>query len=113
VQCSYSVALTLAAKQGLGLKRVVEMLASNPAKRFGLNTKGEISEGFDADFVLVNLKEEFELQKEDLKTKYQLSPYIGESFTGAVKNTFVRGEEVINNDVGVVKQGFNAQLLAK
>ena len=99
VQSSYNVMLTLAAKEGLGLRRVVEMLASNPAKRFGLKHKGEISEGFDADLVLVNLKEEFELQKEDLKMKHQLSPYVAESFTGVIKNTFVGGKEIFNNEL--------------
>jgi len=109
VQCSYSVALTLAAKNGLGLKRVVEMLASNPAKRFGLKTKGEITEGFDADFILVNLKEELELKKEDLKIKYQLSPYIGEVFTGAIKKTFVQGKEVFDKNSGVTKHDFRVK----
>jgi len=110
VQSSYSVVLTLAAKQGLGLKRVVEMLASNPAKRFGLKTKGEISEGFDADLVLVNLKEEFELQKDDLRMRYPLSPYVGQGFTGVVKKTFVRGLEVFDNTNGIVNKEFQPKI---
>ncbi len=101
VQSSYNVMLTLAAKEGLGLKRVVEMLASNPAKRFGLTHKGQISEGFDADLVLVNLKEAFELQKEDLGMKHPLSPYLNENFTGVIKKTFVGGKEVFDSNSGI------------
>ncbi len=111
VQSSYNVVLSLANKYSLDLKQVAQMLASNPAKRFGLATKGEITEGFDADFVLVDLQEEFILNKQDLKTKYPLSPYVSETFQGAIQKTFVRGTEIFDSKTGLSKTGFKAQLI--
>jgi adenine deaminase len=39
-------------KRGLSLNRIAALTSLNPAKRFGLNSKGDIAEGLDADLAL-------------------------------------------------------------
>ena len=43
-------------KAGLSLNRVAALTSGNPAKRFGLNSKGDIAPGLDADLALVDPK---------------------------------------------------------
>lgn len=84
-------------KRQLPLEKIVALTATNPAKIFGLETKGTIASGYDADITLVDLEESFELKKEDLFYRHQHSPYVGMKFQGAIKTTIVNGETVFNN----------------
>ena len=84
-------------KRNLPLEKIVALTATNPAKLFGLDSKGTIAEGYDADLAIVNLEESFELEKEDLFYRHQHSPYVGMTFKGKVKSTIVNGEVVFEN----------------
>lgn len=84
-------------KRNVPLEKIVELTATNPAKRFGLANKGTIAVDYDADLTLVDLNESFELKKEDLFYRHQHSPYIGKTYKGAVKTTIVGGEVVFEN----------------
>lgn len=84
-------------KRNLPLEKIVELTATNPAKLFGLTTKGTIAVDYDADLTLVNLKESFELKKEDLFYRHKHSPYVGMTFKGKVKTTIVDGKVVFEN----------------
>ncbi len=84
-------------KRSLPLEKIVELTATNPAKIFGLSTKGTIAVDYDADLTLVDLNESFELKKEDLFYRHQHSPYVGMTFKGKVKTTIVGGKVVFEN----------------
>ncbi|WP_432363099.1 allantoinase [Sporosarcina sp. UB5] len=84
-------------KRNLPLEKIVELTATNPAKLFGLTTKGKIAVDYDADLTLVDLNESFELKKEDLFYRHQHSPYVGMTFKGKVKTTIVGGKVVFEN----------------
>lgn len=84
-------------KRGLSLRQIVELTSKNPAKRFGLNTKGTIAPGFDADITLVDLNERFELKSGDLFYRHKHSPYVGKTYQGNVKTTIVSGKTVYDN----------------
>ncbi|TXK83786.1 N-acetylglucosamine-6-phosphate deacetylase [Paenibacillus sp. N3.4] len=53
-------ALRLTIETGISLKDAVQMASTTPARILGLDTKGRISTGFDADLVL--LDEQFQVQ---------------------------------------------------
>ena len=84
-------------KRNLPLEKIVALTATNPAELFGLENKGKLEPGFDADITLVNLNEEFELKAEDLFYRHQHSPYVGMTFKGNVKTTIVNGKVVFDN----------------
>lgn len=90
-------------KRNLPLEKIVALTSTNPAELFGLETKGTIAAGFDADITLVDLNEEFVLKAEDLKYRHKHSPYVGKTFKGNVKTTIVNGEVVFTNEEIVEK----------
>lgn len=90
-------------KRKVSLRKIVELTSTNPAKRFGLQTKGTIAEGFDADIVIVNLNETFTLKAEDLFYRHKHSPYVGQTYNGKVKITIVNGE-IIFEDGDIVSR---------
>ncbi|MBM7837806.1 allantoinase [Alkalihalobacillus xiaoxiensis] len=79
-----------------GMSEVVfsQLIARNPAQRFGLAQKGEIAIGKDADFFFLDDKESYTLKKEDLYYKNQFSPYVGRKIGCRVTKTIVRGQVV-------------------
>ncbi|MFC5588150.1 allantoinase [Sporosarcina soli] len=95
-------------KRNLPLEKIVALTATNPAKLFGLENKGTIAEGYDADLAIVNLEESFELKNEDLFYRHQHSPYVGMTFKGKVQSTIVNGEVVFENGEITAKQKANA-----
>ncbi|SES38097.1 allantoinase [Psychrobacillus sp. OK032] len=95
-------------KRNLPLEKIVALTATNPAKLFGLDSKGTIAEGYDADLAIVNLEESFELKNEDLFYRHQHSPYVGMTFKGKVKSTIVNGEVVFENGEITAPQKANA-----
>ena len=43
-------------KRGLSLNNIAKLVCLNPAQRYGLKSKGDIQEGFDADLVIFDIK---------------------------------------------------------
>lgn len=88
-------------KRDLSLKRFAEIIATEPAKRFGLNNKGSIAVGKDADFVFIKPESSYTLQAEDLEYRNKLSPYVGRTINAQVAKTILRGEETYSLEDGV------------
>jgi allantoinase len=98
VQSTWPVLLDRGLHQrGLRLERIVSLLAGNPAKRFRIARKGALRVGYDADIALVDLDAAGSLRIEDLLQRHRLSPYVGESFRGAVRRTLRGGETIVEN----------------
>ena len=83
--------LSEGSKRGLSYNRMAELLSWNPARRFGLLSKGDIAPGFDADIVLVDPHEAFTVRAADSESGQGYSPFEGQELTGRVKSTFLRG----------------------
>jgi allantoinase len=81
-------------KRGLSLNRMAELLSWNPAQRFGLKSKGDIAEGYDADIVLMNPDESFIVNSKLSPSTQGYSVFEGYEFSGPVKATFLRGHLV-------------------
>ncbi len=82
-------------RRGLALPLLVRMMATNPARRFGLFPhKGTLLPGADADIVIVDPQTRWQLSADQLFYKNPHSAFIGTEFTGAVEQTLVRGATV-------------------
>jgi allantoinase len=88
-------------KRGMSLKMFADVIATNPADRYDLDTKGRISIGKDADFVLIKPKAAYTLQAEDLEYRNKISPYIGREIGAQVVQTILRGESIYSQEAGV------------
>jgi allantoinase len=90
-------------QRNLPLPRIAELLSSGPAKRFGINNKGSIAVGNDADLALVNISEPFVMTAETLLQRHPLSPYLGCRFRGKVSRTLLRGRTAGSAPVRLVR----------
>ena len=84
-------------KRGLTPNRVAELVSWNPARRFGLLTKGDIAPGFDADIALLDPGTDWTVRAEESESAQGYSPMEGTQLKGKVKHTFVRGTHVLDN----------------
>src|SRR5699024_221696 len=57
--------ITEGTRRGLSYGQIAALTSYNPAQRYGLNNKGLIAEGFDADFVLVDPAKTWTVRAED------------------------------------------------
>jgi len=84
--------LPLLVNKGMSLISIAQLCAENPAKIFGLNSKGKIQIGYHADLVIINPKSEWIVKKEDLLSKCGWSNYEGWKLKGRPITTILRGE---------------------
>lgn len=89
-------------EHGIPVEKYVDMIATNPAKRFNIKNKGEISIGKDADIIFVDPNQSYILKREDLYYKNKFSAYEGRKINTRVTKTLVRGNVVFDLEQGIV-----------
>lgn len=75
----------------MSIARFIDITSGNAAKIFGLEHKGKIEAGYDADIVLLDPSKDVLFRHQDMATKCGWTPYIGMSATGCVKSVIARG----------------------
>lgn len=99
--------LTLTVKNIIGLKDVVKLYSSNPAKILKLHKYvGKIKENMFANLVVVDLSEEYTVNSKTFFSKAKHSPFNGWKVRGKVKATFVRGKPVFIDGEIVSRKGY-------
>ena len=93
------------AKGRLPIERLVDLVATSPARLFGLDRKGAIEVGRDADLVLLDPSASRVMRAADLHHTSDYTPYEGCSITGAVRSVFLRGRPVIREGAYVGTRG--------
>ena len=88
--------LTEVNKGNIDLKLIPKILSENASKVYGLNNKGKIAIGNDADFTVIDLKREGVFNIEEFKTKAQYSPFDGKEYIGMPVMTIVNGKTVMD-----------------
>ncbi len=105
--------LTLLFSEGVArgritVERMVDLLSTTPARRFGLASKGAIEVGRDADLVLLDPVAHRTIRAADLHHTSDYTPYEGLEVKGAVRDVFVRGRAVIRDGTFVGTRGAGA-----
>ena len=80
----------------LDFRMIPKIFSENAAKVYGLNSKGKIEIGYDADFTVIDLKKEGKFNIEEFKTKAEYSPFDGWKYKGLPVMTIVNGKTVMN-----------------
>jgi len=96
------------ARGRITLERMVDLLATTPAARFGLARKGAVAVGRDADLVLFDPTARRTIRATELHHSSDYTPYEGLELTGAVRSVFVRGHPVIRDGTFVGTRGAGA-----
>ena len=86
--------LTHASDGKCSVSEVVSWMCEGPAKVYGIQNKGSLIEGYDADLTLVDLETKRTITDADTWTKVGWTPYDGMELTGWPRYTIVDGEIV-------------------
>ena len=103
--------LTIAYGEGvatgrLTIERLVDVLATTPARRFGLRRKGAIEVGKDADLMLFDPAARRTVRAVDLHHTSDYTPYEGFEVEGAVRSVYVRGRAVVRDGAFAGDRGY-------
>jgi dihydroorotase len=79
----------------LSLARLVDLTSAGPARIFGLEGKGRIAEGADADLVLVDLERRETITNARIASRCGWTPFDGQAVTGWPVATVLRGRVVM------------------
>ena len=85
---------TEARRRGHSLTDVIRWMAVRPAAQVGLDQKGSIAVGKDADFAVFAPDETLVVDPNVLYHKNSVTPYAGRTLTGRVRSTWLRGTDV-------------------
>jgi allantoinase len=95
LQFGLSIVWTEARRRGIALERIVRLMTMGPATLAGLDDrKGTLAAGYDADIIVFDPDAQFVVKTEQVEHRHKVTPYAGETLTGAVRATYVRGNKV-------------------
>jgi allantoinase len=81
-----------AMKEKISIEKFIPLLTENPAKFLQVDKKkGKLAVGYDADLIIWNPEEQFEVKPGDILHRYNCSPYCGQQLYGTVQQTIVSG----------------------
>jgi dihydroorotase len=95
VQTLLPLMLDHVAKGHMTLARLIDMTSAGVQRIFGLQAKGRIAVGYDADFSIVDRKGTFAIEESWLESRCGWSPYTGMALQGRVIGTIIRGNTVM------------------
>lgn len=94
VQLGLPAVWTDGRRRGFSLSDVVRWMSTAPARQVGLDSKGGLTVGKDADFCVFAPDDSFVVDPGRLHHKNPITPYAGRSLAGVVRSTWLRGEPV-------------------
>ncbi len=87
-------------KQGkINLEKIAEKMSHAVANCFQIKDRGYIREGYFADLVLIDMKQQTKVSKENILYKCGWSPLEGFEFPATITHTFVNGHLVYGNGI--------------
>ena len=89
-------------RRGMDYNHMARVLAWNPAQRYGLNRKGDIAEGFDADLALVDPACSWIIRAKDSPSTQGYTPFEGLEMSARVEETWLRGQPIYSHAQGVI-----------
>ena len=78
-------------------KKVIELVCEGPCRVLGIQNKGRIEVGYDADFALVDLNLKHTFEDSEMATQSGWTPYHGDTVTGFPIATVLAGEVVMKD----------------
>jgi allantoinase len=81
-------------RRGMGYNHMARVTSWNPAQRYGLNNKGDIAEGFDADIAIVDPARTWQISAANSPSTQGYTPFEGLELSARVDATFLRGQRI-------------------
>ena len=76
----------------LSLNQLMKLVCENPVKIFGIQNKGFIKEGYDADFTIVDMNKKIIIKNENIESKCGWTPFNEVEFKGTPVATIIAGK---------------------
>jgi dihydroorotase len=105
LETTLSLLLTQVNEGRLSLAELVRRTAEEPAKIFHLSKRGFLEEGNWADFVVVDVKREYEIDSSVFLSRAKYSPFDGMRVKGKAMKTFVNGRLVMDEGEIIAEAG--------
>ncbi len=109
LQFSLVTMLELADQGVLTIEQVVEKMCHAPARLFGIERRGYIRPGYQADLVMVRPDSPWRVSRDNILSKCGWSPMEGHTYSWQVERTFVNGHQVY--ELGRVDDSCRGQAL--
>ncbi len=74
------------------LEKLIELMSINPRKRFGIG--GGTDEGQSADFTVIDLDKEYEINPDEFYSMGKATPFEGYTVKGKIMHTYIGGKEI-------------------
>jgi len=87
----------LVIKQKLSLSGLVSAMSTNPAHYFGLDNKGSLRNGADADVSIIDLNTEYTIDRQTMKSKSSNTPFHNWKVRGKIESVMISGRIVYHN----------------
>lgn len=97
IQFSLVTMLELVDAGVLTMERLVQLMCHNPALLFGVQNRGFLREGYQADLVIVRPQSPWTVKKEEILSKCGWSPMEGHEYQWRVEQTICNGHSVYQN----------------
>jgi dihydroorotase len=98
VQHSVLLMLHYYKQRKISLEKIAEKMSHAVADCFQIKDRGYIREGYFADLVLIDMKQQTKVSKENILYKCGWSPLDGFEFPATITHTFVNGHLVYGNN---------------
>jgi len=90
---------------GAGAEAFVALTSTNPARIYGLERKGDIAQGFDADLTIWDPTRQVTYGADDLHDNAGYNPWQGHTVTGWPETVILRGEVLVEGGACVGHPG--------
>jgi allantoinase len=97
LQLSLAAVWTEACRRDHSLEDVVRWMSTRTSELVGLDHKGAIEAGRDADFAVLAPDETFTVDPARLQHRNRVTAYAGKTLYGVVKSTWLRGERIVQD----------------
>jgi allantoinase len=84
-------------RRGMGYNHMARVTSWNPAQRYGLNRKGDLAEGYDADIAIVDPAKTWTIRASESPSTQGYTPFEGLELSAHVDATFLRGHKIYEN----------------
>ncbi|HEY7811996.1 MAG TPA: amidohydrolase family protein, partial [Nakamurella sp.] len=99
LQVALPAVWTQARERGFALTDVTRWMSATPAALAGLDRKGGLVVGRDADLAVFAPEETFVVDAAALRHRNQITPYAGRTLAGVVRSTWLRGQELVGEEI--------------
>ena len=96
---AFNITNTKLIKEGdFSIEDITLFMSKNPAKILGLNNKGEIKQGYDADIIIIDKDTEKTVKSNEFVSRAKYSPYENMTVFGDILTTIVGGNILYNKE---------------